>query len=283
MRCLVLALSVLFHASLTPTSARTADDVRPSADPQQAAAEQPGHQAAFDDVSALKIGAPVSIAELDLGKLKGDLRRLSWSPDDDWLYVQTAEGSDDSLKLHHYSLALEVGTVRGLDAEPDWAAQYWAFKSDRSAPGLASLLIEVEQKIETIKAGTGPAGALDRTSDPRGGNNAMDPENIAKGTDQYQRANVVRLKLLDETISEFVNQRPIPGLTFSWGPEKSGAIAYTDRDGRVILFDQHKHRQTASAAKDATLPAWTMDGTRLAWAHKSARRKYTLFYATITR
>ncbi len=33
------------------------------------------------DVSKLTIGAATMIAELDLGKLKGELRRLSWSPD----------------------------------------------------------------------------------------------------------------------------------------------------------------------------------------------------------
>jgi hypothetical protein len=270
MRCLVLALSVLFPASVTLARA-------------QATFETGGGPPEFDSVSALKISAPTEIAELDLGKLKGDLRRLSWSPDGNRLYVQTAEGDSESPKLHHYWVAIDGGTLVGIDAEPDWAAKFWSFKSDRSAPGIGSLMIDVEQKIETIKAGTGPAGVLDRTSDPRGGANAMAPETIAKGTDQYQKANVVRLKLLDQTLSEFVNQRPIPGLTFSWGPEKSGAIAYADRDGHLVLFDQHKHRQTVSAAKDATLPAWTIDGARLAWAHKSGRRKYTLMYATITR
>jgi hypothetical protein len=280
MRCLVLALSVLFPASAALAEAPSIGQ----APPQTAGGpvHTGGGTAEYNDVSALKIGAPTAIAELDLGKLKGDLRQLAWSPDGSRLYVQTAEGSPESPKLHHYWVAVDGGALAGIDAEPDWAAKYWSFKSDRSAPGIGSLMIDVEQKIETIKAGTGPAGALDRTSDPRGGGNVMDAESIAKGTDQYQKANVVRLKLLDETVSEFVNQRPVPGLTFSWGPEKSGAIAYTDRDGRLVLFDQHKHRQIVSAAKDASLPAWTTDGARLAWAHKSGRKKYTLLYATIS-
>ena len=39
------------------------------------------------DVSSLTIGAPVVVAELDLGKLKGEVRRLAWSPDGMQLYM----------------------------------------------------------------------------------------------------------------------------------------------------------------------------------------------------
>jgi hypothetical protein len=41
-------------------------------------------------VDAMKISAPVKVAELDLGKLKGDhVSRMAWSPDGSQLYVQT--------------------------------------------------------------------------------------------------------------------------------------------------------------------------------------------------
>src|SRR5262245_3513719 len=234
------------------------------------------------DVSALTIGAPATIAELDLGKLKGDLREIGWSPDGTRLYIQTAEGNPQSPKLHHYWVALEGGAVLGIDAQPDWAQQYWAFKSDRSAPGMGWLMIDLEQKLETLKVGTGQAGALDREAGGLGGN-VGNIETLAKGNDQNQKQNVMRLKLLDETVSEFVNERPIPGLMFSWGPERSGAIAFTDRDGRLMLLDQQKHKRTIGAAKDATLPARSTDGTRLAWAQKTGRRKVTLVYATVSR
>src|SRR5215467_3589519 len=78
------------------------------------------------DVSAIKVGAPTTIAELDLGKLKGELRQIGWSPDAKQLYVQTVEGSPQSPKLHHYWVAIEGGAVLGLDAQPDWAEKYWA-------------------------------------------------------------------------------------------------------------------------------------------------------------
>ena len=63
----------------------------------------------------------------------------------------------------------------------------------------------------------------------------------------------------------------------------SGAIAYTDREfGRLMLLDQHKHKQTVSGVKDALLPAWSIDGTRLAWVQKGGRRTYNLVWATVS-
>lgn len=234
------------------------------------------------DVSALKVGAPTTVVELDLGKLKGELRQIGWAPDGSKLYIQTADGPAQSPKLRHYAVNVEGGAIANLDQQPDWANAYWAHKSDRSAPGIASLMIDLEQKFETLKTGTGQAGALDREANPAGGN-VGNIDTLAKGNDQNQKQHVVRLTLLDQTISEFVNETPIPGLMFSWGPVKSGAIAYTDRDGRLHLLDQQKHKQTVSVAKDALLPAWTLDGSRLAWAQKSGRKKYTLVYATVSR
>jgi hypothetical protein len=231
------------------------------------------------DVSALKVSAPTTVIELDLGKLKGELRQVGWAPDGTQFYIQTADGPATNPKLRHYAVAIGGGAVNSLDTQPDWARSYWEFKSDRSAPGIGSLMIDVEQRYETLKAGTGPAGALDREGNPLGGVGNVD--SLAKGTDQYQKQLVTRLKLFDEAVSEFVNQKPIPGLMFSWGPEKSGAIAFTDRDGRLLLLDQKKHKQSVSGAKDALLPAWSIDGKRLAWVQKSGRKKFTLVYAAV--
>jgi hypothetical protein len=234
------------------------------------------------DVAALKVSAPTPIVELDLNKLKGDLRQIGWSTDGTQLYVQTSEGAPPSPKLRHYTVAASGGAVASVDRQPDWANTYWAFKSDRSAPGIGSLMIDVEQKFETLKVGTGPAGALDREAGGLGGN-VGNIETLAKGNDPNQKQLMIRLKLLDEAVSEFVNETPIPGLMFSWGPEKSGAIAFTDRDGRLTLMDQKKHKQSISGVRDALLPAWSIDGTRLAWVQRNGRKKYTLVYANVGR
>jgi hypothetical protein len=234
------------------------------------------------DASALRIGPPATVAELDLGKLKGDLRQVGWSPDCSELYVQTLDGSPPNAKLHHYVLAVDGGAPKPVDDQPEWARSYWQFKSDRFAPGMLSLMIDFEQKLEKIKIGTssGRPGEAAGSANPGTGTAQMDIEKASEG----QRQNIARLTLLGETISEFVNQVPIPGLMFGWGPTDSGAIAYTDREaGHLMLLDQHKHKQVVSGVKDALLPAWSTDGTRLAWVQKSGRKKYTLVWAAVSK
>src|SRR4051812_4112053 len=233
--------------------------------------------AAAVDASAVRIGTPATITQLDLGKLKGELRQVGWSPDGTKLYVQTADGNPPSEKLRHYIVPVAGGAPAAVDAEPEWASTYWGIKSDRFAPGLRSLTIEVVQKSEKIKIGTG-TGRPGEQAGGTGGSIPVDVEKTAEG--QYQ--NLTRLTFLDEPVSEFVNQRAIPGLMFSWGPLGSGAIAYTDREsGQLMLFDQHKHKQTVGGVKDALLPAWSTDGTRLAWVKKDGRRKYSLMWAAV--
>jgi hypothetical protein len=228
------------------------------------------------DVSTITVGPATTVAELDLGKLKGDLRQVGWSPDGSELYVQTADGDPASPKLRHYVFSVAGGAMKALDVPPEWATSYWAFKSDRSAPGIGSLMIDVDQKVENIKIGTGSGRP---GSGPGGlGDTTGDPGKSAEG----QHQNVARLMLYGQPISEFVNERPIPGLTFSWGPESSGTIAYTTRDGELMLLDKKSHKRVAGA-KDALLPAWSIDGTRMAWVQKSGRKKYTLVWATVTR
>ena len=191
------------------------------------------------DVSALRVGAPQTIGELDLGKLKGELRQLGWSPDATALFVQTAEGRPPTEKLRYYMLPLDNGVPLALTQAPEWATAYWSFKSDRFAPGIGSLMIDVQQSLENMKYGTGSAGAIDQADRATGGmtTSGLNAERAAVS----DKLRVVRLKLLDQTISEFVNAPPVPGLMFGWGPSGSGAIAFTDRDGRLFLFDQQKH------------------------------------------
>jgi hypothetical protein len=233
------------------------------------------------DVSSLEIGAPTLVAELDLGKLKGELRQIGWSPDGSEVYVETVEGKPQSERRHYFTIALAGGIPAPLAEQPEWANSYWAFKSDRFAPGIGSLIIDVQQSLETMKYGTGSAGAIDQADRATGGMTTSGAN--ADRAAVSDKLRVVRLKLLDETISEFINEPAVPGLMFSWGPAGSGAIAFTDRDGRLFLFDQKKHKQSVAGAKDALLPAWTLDGSRLAWVQKSGRRKYTLLFATVSR
>jgi len=219
------------------------------------------------------------VTELDLGRLKGELRQVGWSPDGEQLYVETADGNPQSPSFRHYIVEATGGEAQATGVAPEWAQAYWEFKSNRFAPGLGSIMIEFEQKLEKMKIGTG-SGRPGEMAGGAGGAVPVDVEKTAEG----QHQNVARLTLFGETISEFVNQVPIPGLMFSWGPTASGAIAYTDREsGHLMLLDQHGRKQSVAGVKNALLPAWSIDGSRLAWVQKSGRRKYTLFRASVSR
>ena len=61
------------------------------------------------DVSALAVGTPTTVAELDLGKLKGDLRQLAWSKDGKHILTGS---SDSTLKLWDAKTGKEIKTIR---------------------------------------------------------------------------------------------------------------------------------------------------------------------------
>jgi ribosomal protein L24E len=233
------------------------------------------------DANAVAVGAPTVVAELDLGKLHGEPRQLAWSPDDSQLYIQTADGSKPTDRVYSYIVPAAGGAVTDAVRPPEWATEYWAFKSDRSAPGVATLVIDVESGSENVKVGTGGGIGSDRTSNP--GTESGPSAGMIEKSAESQHERVMRLTLLGQTIGEWVNAVPVPGQTFSWGPKGSGAIAFVDRDGRLFMFDQAKHRKTIAGVKDATLPAWTLDGTRLAYLSKAGRKKYTLAWVPISR
>lgn len=229
------------------------------------------------DVSRLHVGAATTVAEIDTGKLKGDVRQLAWSPDAATLYLQTADGNPPAETLHHYTVALNGGAITQTDRAPDWAVEYWIHKQDRVAPGRPSLVIEIEQKDETAK-GVRPAGALDRQGDPTNSAGTLSGGDLSGN----QKAHVVRLSLLGEEIAVWVNERVIPGMRFGWAPIGTGALVYAGEGGRLVLFDQNKHRQVVPGVKDAVLPAWSDDGERLAFLQRTARRKYLLLWLPIT-
>jgi hypothetical protein len=235
------------------------------------------------DVSLLKTSPPAVITRIDTGKLKGEPRRLAWAPGEYVLYLQTAEGDAPPFTLHHYTIAVPGGAVTRIDDEPAWAVEYWAFKQDRNAPGLPSLVIDVEQTDEIIKAGTGPAGVLDRESSPVSvATNGVSIDNLAKGTHGDEKVHVIRLRLLGEEVAVWVNERANPGAKFSWGPTGSAAMVHVDQKGGLVFFDQQKHRQAIGGVKDALLPAWSTDGARLAFLQKTGRKTYAVTAMDVT-
>jgi hypothetical protein len=236
------------------------------------------------DVSGLTFGPPTAVVEVETSKLKGEIRRLAWEPDGTTLYLQSVEGKAPDEKPHHYTVEVAGGLLTPVDREPDWAEQYWAVKQDRVAPGIPSLLIAIEQTVENLKTGTGASGVLDRESSPdkvAGGSPSL--ANLANGTHGDQTANVVRLRLLGEEIAIWINERPVPGTRFTWGPSASGALVYVGAHGELVFFDQKKQQQRVPGVRDAFLPAWSTDGTRLAYVQKAGRKKVVIAWLAVGR
>ena len=112
------------------------------------------------DASKLTLSAPAAIVELDTGKLKGDPVRLSWSTDEQQMYLQTVERDrgGNVKSTHHYLLGLDGTPPKGVDEEPAWSTRYWAWKSGQSAPGLMSFKIDVDQQRQRRSATAAPMG-----------------------------------------------------------------------------------------------------------------------------
>lgn len=232
----------------------------------------------------LRFTEPATIVEIDLGKLKGQPSRLAWSADGSQLYLQTLEGAfgRPDAKLRHYVFATADGAKKDLQAEPEWAAEYWVAKSGQAAPhGPLKIELKSEQRRERT------------TSVPMGGDLARGGSSISTGTAANdgvaaaytsQTVPVHSMLLKGEVVGEFINSVIVPGLTFGWSPKETGAIAFAaQKSGRIVVMDEQGNKQEVPGSKDAILPAWSADGGRLAWLQKDGRRTFLLQVVRVTR
>jgi len=79
------------------------------------------------DVSTIAVSPPAAICELDMSVLRGEMRRLSWSPDNQYIHLQTV---DDDRSVRDYVVDLHTREVSLAYGEPEWATQYWRHKAD---------------------------------------------------------------------------------------------------------------------------------------------------------
>jgi hypothetical protein len=233
---------------------------------------------------ALVISQGSPVAELDMGKLKGEPSRVAWSPDGSQIYLQTLEGGfgRPNPKLRHYVFIVATGVKEDLQVEPEWASTYWTAKSGQTSPDGPGLKIELKSDQRREQT----------TSVPRGGDLARGGTSIDTGTSandgvaavyNSQTVTVHSMLLKGETVGEFVNSVIVPGLTFGWGPRGSKAIAFVaPKTGRVIVLNEQGARQEVGGSKDAILPAWSPDATRLAWLEKAGRGKFVLQVARVS-
>ena len=234
------------------------------------------------------LASPQSIAEIDTGKLKGDVARLAWSPNGSEFYVQTVDRDrvGNVTAVRHYIVSIANKAVKGVDVEPAWASKYWAWKSAQTAPGLPSFRIDVKRHEETVKSTASPTGgalAKGGATDPAQGTTMEDAANAAYNT---QTMLVSDLRVKNELIGTWVNEPVIPGVTFTWSPEALHLLAFARRDkkdgGAITVLDASGQKQELTGPKNALLPAWSDDGKRLAWLERRDKKKLDLMIADIT-
>jgi hypothetical protein len=233
-----------------------------------------------------QVSAPAQVgATLDGGKLKGEPIQLAWSPDGTKLFLQTA--GRDKLGMvtnpRFYVMSAADGKPESVDAPPAWATEYWAWKSGQFAPGSKTFGIEFKQDTRTVSATSTPmGGALAKGGADTGGTGGTGADDVANHAQQSQKLNVVVYTLKGETIGEFVGQQALHGYTFGWSPAALGMMAYGNQSGHLALMDQQGQKQQIDATKNVILPAWSSDGSKIAFLQKAGKNKYDLFVVTVT-
>jgi hypothetical protein len=227
----------------------------------------------------VSVSAPAAVVELDTDKLKGEPSRLAWSPDAKEMYIQTVErDSRGTVKAtKHYLVSVDGKRVKGIDQEPAWASKYWMWKSGQASPAAPAFKIKVDQRTETKRATAAPTGgdlARGGNPDPTAGTSVSD---VAAAANQTQVQTIYDLHLGDQLIGEWINEAVTPGSNFGWAPAPAHLIAFARRDGGpLILLDDAGHRQELAGTKAASLPAFSDDGTKLAWLTKKDRKHFVL-------
>jgi hypothetical protein len=231
------------------------------------------------------------VIEVDTGKLKGDMWRLAWSTDGQQFYLESVERdrAGNIKALHHYLVSRGDKSPKAVDETPAWANAYWTWKSAQSAPGLPALKIEVEQQRKRVSGTSIPMGGdlakggIDGSGAPGGGATGFGTADALSAAQQSQMMNVYTLRLKGEVVGEFVNAPAVPGLTFGWGPQGTGLIAFVDRDGHVVVMDEQGHKQQIESSKAALLPAWSSDAKQLAYLERTGKNKAVLRTLDVTR
>jgi len=230
---------------------------------------------------SIQIGAPARLTTIEV---KGEPTQLSWSADGAQLAIQTGERDKVGMMRNprFYVLSAADGKLSNVPASPDWADKYWTWKSYQFAPWSPALGIDIKSDRKTISATSAPMGgslAKGGGADATAGT-TMDDAVSAKT--QSQILNVVTLSLMGETIGYFEGVQFMPGFTFGWAPKEVAAIAYVNSSGHLAVMDKDKNKLQVESTKGVLLPAWSVDGGRIAFMQK-AGKKFEVYIAPVSR
>jgi hypothetical protein len=202
------------------------------------------------------------------------------------LYLQLLERDRKGVvsSTKHFLVSIAEKTTSGADTQPSWAGSYWAWKAAPASPAASAFKI-VPTEREEVKRAVAPVGELAKGGgtggDPRGATGSSVPEAIAAAA-TAQTVHIWALQINGETIGEWVNEAVTPGSNFSWAPAPVRLIVYAKRDGGPLaLLDDQGHKRSLGGARNASFPAWSGDGGRIAWLEKKDRRKYDVMIAFV--
>lgn len=242
------------------------------------------------DATRVAASPPSPVIEIDRGKVKGDPARLAWSPDQTQVYVQMVERDRKGVaKVSHFIVTLADKKLKRVDAEPQWAARYWAWKSAQAAPGAPAFKIAVDFREELVKATATPMGGNLARGDPgasgggAGAGAGLGVDEAQAAANQTQRVGIYTLSLKGEMLGEWKNEVVVPGLTFGWAPAGFGLVAFASSSGDLVLMDEQGRKQKLAGTRDVVLPAWSDDGARIAYLSKSGRKTLTLYLTDVAR
>lgn len=242
-------------------------------------------QSPASDARQIALGPLQMIGQVDTGNVKGNPWRLAWSPDGTELYLQVADrDSRGAVKSSRgYLVSLAGKTLKSTDQEPAWASKYWTWKSAQTSPAAPAFKIDVDQRQQTVRATAAPAGgdiAKGGVPDPLSGTSVSDAAGAAY---QSQTQTIFRLRLKGTTIGEWVNEPVTPGVNFGWAPAPHRLLAFASRTGGpIVLLDDQGRTQELADTKAAVLPAWSDDGSKIAWLERRDKKRYELMIATVS-
>jgi WD40-like Beta Propeller Repeat len=235
--------------------------------------------------NTVQVSAPAQIgSSLDAGKLKGEPIKLAWSPDGTTLFLETA-GRDKvgmAINPRSYLMSAADGKPEAIDTPPAWVAEYWAWKSGQASPASSAFRIDFKEEYKTVSSVSAPRGGdLAKGGVDTSGTGGTTANDVAMQAQQSQKVHVVVYTLKGETIGEFVGQQALHGYTFGWSPAAQGLMAYGNQAGRLALMDRQGQKQEIDGTKSVILPAWSSDGSKIAFLQKNGKNKYDLFVVTV--
>ncbi len=235
-------------------------------------------------VASIRV-APSTTINIDLGTLKGKLvRQLAWSPDGAELYLMTYDQNQDASikKAYHFVIPVATGVAKSVDAAPKWAEEYWSWKSAQASPDDPALKIDVSSERKRVSAISVPFGGDMARGGGDTGSTGLSSESAMAAANASQMSDVHTMRLKGQVVGEWVNHPIVPGQTFGWGPKGTSLIGYADqKSGRLVLMNLAGERLTVDGTREVSHPAFSNDGSRLAYLEGRGRNKFALVVASV--